>query len=71
MADATTKRKKKRRVGNTRGPLRTTGPGKLIGVRVLPPLLKRIDDWAKGQDDQPSRPDSLRRLAERGLDAPE
>jgi hypothetical protein len=61
--------KSKRKVGNTRGPVRKTGPGKLIGVRCLPPLLKRIDAWAKDQDDKPTRPDAMRRLIERGLGA--
>lgn len=60
-------KKAKRKAGNLRGPLRTTGPGKLIGVRVLPPLLKRIDTWAARQDEKPTRPDAMRRLIERGL----
>lgn len=62
-------KKAKRKAGNTRGPLRTTGPGKLIGVRILPPLLKRIDAWAADQDGEPTRQDAMRRLIERGLDA--
>lgn len=46
---------------------KTTGVGTQISVRVLPPLLKRIDAWAKDQDDKPTRPDAMRRLIERGL----
>jgi len=61
------KAKKARPKGNKRGPLRTTGKGKLIGVRVLPSLLARIDEWAKKQDGEPSRPDAMRQLIERAL----
>jgi hypothetical protein len=50
---------------------RTTGTGKLIGLRILPPLLKRIDAWSAGQDDKPSRTEAMRRLIERGLVAAE
>jgi hypothetical protein len=57
---STTKRKKP-------GPPRKTGPGKLIGIRVLPHLLARIDDWAKKQDGTPSRPEAMRQLIERAL----
>ena len=45
----------------------TTGIGQNIGVRCHPPLLKRIDEWAAGQDDKPPRSDAMRRLIERGL----
>ena len=60
-------KKAKRAKGNRRGPLRTTGKGKLIGVRALPSLLARIDQWASKQDGEVSRPDAMRRLIERGL----
>jgi hypothetical protein len=56
---------KKKRPGRPK----TTGTGTQISVRVLPPLLKRIDAWAKHQDDKPTRPDAMRRLIERALDA--
>jgi hypothetical protein len=46
----------------------TTGTGKLIGLRILPPLLKRIDAWIAKESDKPSRPEAMRRLIERGLD---
>jgi len=61
------KAKKARAKGNKRGPLRKTGKGKLIGVRVLPSLLARIDEWASKQDGEVSRSDAVRRLIERGL----
>ena len=67
MAKAKKAKKKARPKGNKRGPLRTTGKGKLIGVRVIPSLLARIDEWAGKQDGAPSRPDAMRRLIERGL----
>ena len=43
------------------------GKGTLIGVRVQPSLLARIDEWAERQDGELSRPDAMRRLIERGL----
>ena len=67
MAKAKKASKKSRPKGNKRGPLRTAGKGKLIGVRVLPSLLARIDEWAKKQDEAPSRPDAMRQLIERAL----
>jgi len=60
-------KKAKRKKGNTRGPLRKTGPGRVIGVRVLPSLLARIDEWAARQDEKTTRPDAMRRLIERAL----
>jgi hypothetical protein len=53
------------------GPPRTTGKGDLVGVRILPPLLKRIDAWAQAQDDSPTRNEAIRRLTERGLERDE
>jgi len=61
------KAKKVRAKGKKRGPLRKTSKGKLIGVRVMPSLLARIDEWASKQDGEVSRPDAMRRLIERGL----
>jgi hypothetical protein len=62
-------KKAKRAKDNTRGPLRTTGKGELVGVRVLPPLLARIDEWSAKQDNKITRQEAMRRLIERGLDA--
>ena len=50
-----------------RGRPKTTGKGELIGVRILPPLLKELDAWIAGQDPQPSRPEAIRKFVERGL----
>jgi hypothetical protein len=41
--------------------------GMLIGVRLQPPSLERVDAWAARQDDRPSRPEAMRRLIELGL----
>jgi Arc/MetJ-type ribon-helix-helix transcriptional regulator len=41
-----------------------TGRGTLIGLRLEPALLARIDRWAASQKDRPSRPEAIRRLVE-------
>jgi hypothetical protein len=46
-----------------------TGVGTLVGVRLQPPTLKALDAWRAAQDDKPSRPEALRRLAIHGLAA--
>jgi metal-responsive CopG/Arc/MetJ family transcriptional regulator len=50
-----------------RGRPKTTGKGELIGVRILPPLLKELDAWIGGQKPRPSRPEAIRRFLERAL----
>lgn len=50
-----------------RGRPRTTGPGTSIHLRVLDPTLEALDTWRAEQDDQPSRPEAIRRLVEKGL----
>jgi hypothetical protein len=62
-------KKAKRSRDNTRGPLRTTGKGELVGVRVLPPLLTRIDEWSAKHGDKITRQEAMRRLIVHGLDA--
>jgi hypothetical protein len=44
-----------------RGPA-PTGKGTLIGVRLQPSALSRLDAWIDGQDEKPSRPEAIRRL---------
>ena len=44
-----------------------TGKGTLIGVRLEPGALARVDRWAASQEDDPSRPEAIRRLVELGL----
>ena len=39
----------------------------MVSTRIQPELLKRLDDWRREQPDLPSRPEALRRLAEKGL----
>jgi hypothetical protein len=36
-------------------------------VRLQPSLLTRLDAWVGRQEDEPSRPEAIRRLIERGL----
>jgi len=49
---------KKKRPGQT---------GLMVSTRLQPELLKRLDEWRRAQPDLPSRPEALRRLAEKGL----
>jgi hypothetical protein len=44
-----------------------TGKGTLIGLRLEPAALARVDRWAASQKDHPSRPEAIRRLVELGL----
>jgi len=51
-----------------RGPARTTGrPGALAGRRYHEPFLQAVDGWRERQDDEPSRPVAIVRLAQLGL----
>ena len=45
----------------------TTGRSTLIGVRVQPDSLARLDKWSKSQGDKPSRPEAIRRMIELAL----
>lgn len=50
-----------------RGPA-PTGKGVLLGVRLQPDALARLDNWVIRQDEPlPSRPEAIRRLVELGL----
>jgi hypothetical protein len=42
--------------------------GELIGVRVQPNLLGKLDDWRRLQKDLPGRSEAIRRLVELGLE---
>jgi len=53
--------RKKKRAG------RPTDKGTLIGLRLKPATLARVDRWAASQQDDPSRPEAIRRLVEQGL----
>ena len=41
--------------------------GTLIGLRLEPATLARVDRWAASQQDHPSRPEAIRRLVELAL----
>jgi hypothetical protein len=41
----------------------------MIGLRLYPDLEARLDAWIAKQNDQPSRPEAIRRLMEIGLSA--
>jgi hypothetical protein len=59
-----------RRPGITRKKKRmapAAGEGTLIGLRLEPALLARVDRWAASQKDGPSRLEAIRRLIELGL----
>jgi hypothetical protein len=47
-----------------------TGHGQTIGVRCHDDLLASVDAWAAKEDDEPTRPEAIRRLVELGLQAP-
>ena len=49
-----------------RGPA-PTGKGIPILTRLQPHQLAKLDAWAAAQDDRPSRPEALRRLASKAL----
>lgn len=49
-----------------RGPV-PTGKGILIGVRLQPPELGKLDTWRAKAEGEPTRPEAMRRLAELGL----
>jgi len=55
-----TKRKKKRGAP-------PASEGTLIGLRLEPGALARVDRWAASQKDDPSRAEAVRRLVELGL----
>jgi len=55
-----TLRKKKR-------PAPPSGKGTPIGLRLAPATLARVDRWAASQQDDPSRPEAIRRLVELAL----
>jgi hypothetical protein len=38
-----------------------------VNVRFLRDDLDRLDEWRAAQDDEPSRPEAIRRLVEKAL----
>ena len=47
---------------------KTSECGEGVLVRLNPPELARLDEWAAEQSDRPSRAEALRRLANKMLD---
>jgi hypothetical protein len=45
----------------------TTGKSTLVGLRCHMPFLQAVDEWRASQDDRPSRPAAIVRLARVGL----
>jgi hypothetical protein len=41
-----------------------------VNVRFPVITLKTLDDWRRGQDDLPGRPEAIRRLVEQALSKP-
>jgi hypothetical protein len=39
-------------------------------LRLHPPLLTNLDGWIESQDDNPSRPEAIRRVLEQSLPSP-
>ena len=46
---------------------RATSTGAPVLVRLQPDALQRLDDWRRGQEDLPGRPEAIRRLIEMAL----
>jgi hypothetical protein len=51
-----------------RGRPRTTGTGRIVGVRLLPDSMEALDAWRAEQEDQPSRPEAIRRIVAEKLE---
>lgn len=49
-----------------RGP-KPTGKGQLLGVRLQPPMLKKLDAWIDSQSEDVSRPEAIRQLVMKAL----
>jgi hypothetical protein len=58
--------RQRRRTCAKRGPP-PTGRGTPIVVRMQPPDLSALDEWAATQTDKPSRPEAVRRLLAQAL----
>jgi len=59
--------KKARERKRKRGRPVTTGKGVGVLLRCHDDFLSRVDRWRARQDDAPTRPEAIRRLAELGL----
>jgi hypothetical protein len=59
-------RRRRYRTDMTVGPP-PSGKGELLGVRIHPPQLAALNSWIAKQPDNPSRPESIRRLLDIAL----
>jgi hypothetical protein len=41
--------------------------GLLVGTRLQPELLSRLDEWRRDQPDLPTRPEAIRRIIEEAV----
>jgi hypothetical protein len=49
----------------TRGRPKTTGKGDLVGVRLQPSVIEKIDCWiARQPSPKPTRPEAIRRMVD-------
>jgi len=39
----------------------------MVGVRLQPQDLAKLDAWRERQDDRPTRPEAIRRILEKAL----
>ena len=58
-----------RDIKKSRGRPKSTGSGHPQLVRMHDAQIKAIDSWAEKQDDEPTRPEAIRRLVDLGLKA--
>jgi hypothetical protein len=56
-----------RGITKRRGRPKTTGKGEPVMVRLHEPQLSNLDAWIAAQEDEPSRPEAIRRLLDDAL----
>jgi hypothetical protein len=56
-----------KKIKRGRGRPRSTGKGELVGLRCHKPFLQAVDKWRASQENKPSRPAAIVRLAEISL----
>jgi metal-responsive CopG/Arc/MetJ family transcriptional regulator len=42
--------------------------GQIVGTRLQPELLAKLDAWRKEQSDLPTRPEAIRRIIEQAVE---
>jgi len=56
-----------RDIPKRRGRPKTTGRGEGLLIRFHPPQLAALDGWISRQNDEPTRPEAIRRLVDQAL----